>query len=67
MCKCKSFTFTQDVYVIYMAIDIYKHNIKLNLVIMHGLDFIIKPKPNLRIKFNESTWTTQLIIRLDKS
>ncbi len=58
MCKCKLFTFTQDVHVIYMAIDIYMHNTKLYLVILHGLDFKIKPKPNLRIKFNDSTWTT---------
>jgi hypothetical protein len=38
-----------------MAIDIYMHNTKLDLVILLGFDFRIKPKPNIRIKFNAST------------
>jgi hypothetical protein len=50
-----------------MVLDIYMHNTKLDLVIIHGLDFRIKPKPNFKIKFNESTWTTKPIIRLNKS
>jgi hypothetical protein len=58
MCKCKSFTFTQDVHFMYMAIDIYMHNTKVDLVILNGLDFKIKPKTNLRIKLNDSTWIT---------
>jgi hypothetical protein len=29
MCKCKSFTLTWDLQIIYMAIDIYMHNISL--------------------------------------
>ncbi len=29
MCKCKLFTLTRDLHVVYMAIDTYMHNIGL--------------------------------------
>jgi hypothetical protein len=66
MHKCKSFTL-KDVHVIYMVIDIYTHNIKLDLVIYMDLTLELNPNPTLKSKFNESTWTTQPIIKVDKS